>query len=218
MKKVFYILIILAILGLLWFLLMNRESESPIIIDDGPMPNDFSIEFRDQIITLAIKRAGQPIEGFNAFMLKRAFPGLVDEDFNDIETFEGHYELVNGVIEYKRDKDQPVTSAEDVVSKKGYSTLLNNLSNRLKIEVKSEESLTIIIQAILEGELMVFECAPEQREVDACAEIYQPVCAKVNVICITSPCDPVYETMSNACQACKNQIVESYTDGECAGK
>lgn len=58
-------------------------------------------------------------------------------------------------------------------------------------------------------------CTSEQRNVDACAEIYQPVCAKVNIQCITTPCDPINQTFSNSCEACKNSLVESYFMGEC---
>lgn len=61
----------------------------------------------------------------------------------------------------------------------------------------------------------VIDCTPEQREADACAEIYQPVCATVNVQCIRAPCEPVKETFSNACEACRISLVESYTRGEC---
>lgn len=59
------------------------------------------------------------------------------------------------------------------------------------------------------------ECKPEQRNVDACTAVYQPVCGQVQVECITAPCNPVPETFSNACQACSNSRVLSYTEGEC---
>lgn len=59
------------------------------------------------------------------------------------------------------------------------------------------------------------DCLPEQREVDACIEIYQPVCATVRILCVTTPCDPVQETFSNSCEACMNSLVSAYTDGAC---
>jgi hypothetical protein len=59
------------------------------------------------------------------------------------------------------------------------------------------------------------ECNPEQRNVDFCIEIYQPVCATVNIQCITTPCDPIKETFSNSCKACTNKLVSSYTHGKC---
>ena len=62
----------------------------------------------------------------------------------------------------------------------------------------------------------VIVCTPEQRNADACYEIYDPVCAKMNIQCIQAPCDPIYQTFSNDCEACKNPLVGSYTGGECA--
>lgn len=59
------------------------------------------------------------------------------------------------------------------------------------------------------------ECSPEERDVGACIEIYQPVCATVNVLCIATPCDPVQETFANSCKACMNSLVSAYTEGAC---
>jgi len=58
-------------------------------------------------------------------------------------------------------------------------------------------------------------CQPSQRQGDVCYQIYDPVCAKVNIQCIKAPCNPIRETFSNACEACRNPLVESYTKGEC---
>jgi len=48
-------------------------------------------------------------------------------------------------------------------------------------------------------------CQPSQRQGDVCFQIYDPVCA-----------NPVNQTFSNPCEACRNPLVESYTRGECA--
>ena len=64
-------------------------------------------------------------------------------------------------------------------------------------------------------EVTVCNCEPEQRGVDACIEIFKPVCAEINVQCITEPCPPIKETFSNSCFACKNSLVDKYTEGEC---
>lgn len=61
-------------------------------------------------------------------------------------------------------------------------------------------------------------CLPEQREVDACIEIYQPVCATLIVQCDTTSCDPVQETFANSCKACMNALVRTHTKGECPVK
>lgn len=58
-------------------------------------------------------------------------------------------------------------------------------------------------------------CKEEQRNVDVCIEIYEPVCALVNIQCVTTPCNPVEETYGNSCKACQNSLVASYKEGGC---
>lgn len=59
-------------------------------------------------------------------------------------------------------------------------------------------------------------CTSEQREAEACIEIYAPVCASYQVQCITTPCNPVPKSYPNSCFACADNNVISYTEGECA--
>lgn len=59
-------------------------------------------------------------------------------------------------------------------------------------------------------------CTPASRNVDACIEIYQPVCGQVQVECIIEPCEPAPQDFSNSCFACMNDRVVSYTDGVCS--
>lgn len=66
-----------------------------------------------------------------------------------------------------------------------------------------------------ECENQVYYCAPKDRNVDACDEIYSPVCATINVQCIKAPCDPIKETFSNNCFACANPLIDEYVEGEC---
>jgi len=65
------------------------------------------------------------------------------------------------------------------------------------------------------NEPLSVECTAEQRNADFCIEIYQPVCATVNIQCIKAPCDPIEQTYSNSCTACSNSLVSSYVEGEC---
>lgn len=58
-------------------------------IDTGTKPQiDESLVsiFEDRLITIGVERVGQPIEGFDAFMLTQAFPKLEAEDFDGVET------------------------------------------------------------------------------------------------------------------------------------
>jgi len=61
----------------------------------------------------------------------------------------------------------------------------------------------------------VSKCLPDSRKAEVCAQVYEPVCANVQIQCITTPCNLVPETFSNSCEACKNSLVEGYTAGVC---
>lgn len=63
--------------------------------------------------------------------------------------------------------------------------------------------------------LEAVDCLPDQRDIDACIEIYQPVCGQMQVECIKDPCDPIKQTFENSCKACANERVISFTEGEC---
>ncbi len=58
------------------------------------------------------------------------------------------------------------------------------------------------------------ECTEEQRNVDACIEIYQPVCGwfKDTTNCLVYPCANTY---SNSCHACMDETVARWTEGKC---
>lgn len=58
-------------------------------------------------------------------------------------------------------------------------------------------------------------CTDAMKSVDACTDVYQPVCGLVQVTCIQAPCPPVEETFSNGCNACSQGNVLSYTEGMC---
>ena len=72
-----------------------------------------------------------------------------------------------------------------------------------------------VTDEIREDNVDVFTCRPKECQAGSCIALYFPVCGKVNVQCITAPCDPVEETFSNSCFACMNPLVESYVAGEC---
>lgn len=48
-----------------------------------------------------------------------------------------------------------------------------------------------------------------------CTKIYLPVCAKVEVACITTPCKPVEQTFSNKCMMENNERATFLHDGKC---
>lgn len=58
-------------------------------------------------------------------------------------------------------------------------------------------------------------CKPDQRNADFCIAVYEPVCGWFNsskVQCFKYPCAI---TSGNSCEACKNENVLYWTEGEC---
>jgi len=112
--------------------------------DVGPLASYFF----DQIISNGVEKIGQPIEGFDAYLLKKAFPGLIDEDFNDVEALLGTYKLINNELIFEEKTDGPIHSAQKTVSKKGMETLMGNAAGRLGIEIVNQEFVDELLNSL----------------------------------------------------------------------
>ena len=188
--------------------------DTSAIINRGTI--DVQEYFNEKLREGVIHRIGQPIEGFVPFMFLRAFSGLVPNDFDGAEALLGEYKIKEKELSFIVDEGGPIHSAAEAISEEGMKTVFANIQRRtnvLIITTDDVDGLLLLLSA--PPDLAVTECLPEQRNVDACIEIYQPVCATVNVQCVTTPCDPVQETYANSCKACMNSLVSSYTKGEC---
>jgi len=113
-------------------------------------PSDLSGLFREKLTLGGVERVGQPIEGFDAPTLKRAFPGFINEDFEGVRTLGGHYKISEGSLVYVRDQGVPVTSAGQAITAAGYRTLLENVSLRLEIEAGDETSVNMLLEKLSE--------------------------------------------------------------------
>ena len=188
--------------------------DTSAIINRGTI--DVQEYFNEKLREGVIHRIGQPIEGFVPFMFLRAFSGLVPNDFDGAEALLGEYKIKEKELSFIVDEGGSIHSAAEAISEEGMKTVFANIQRRtnvLIITTDDVDGLLLLLSA--PPDLAVTECLPEQRNVDACIEIYQPVCATVNVQCVTTPCDPVQETYANSCKACMNSLVSSYTKGEC---
>lgn len=67
-------------------------------------------------------------------------------------------------------------------------------------------------------EWMYFDgiCEPGNKDEPlACTMDYTPVCAKVYIQCITTPCDPIEQTFWNRCAMEANKLAKFLYEGEC---
>jgi len=192
----------------------DDDAQDTLAINPGTI--DVQEYFNEKLRKGVIDRIGQPIEGFVPFMFLRAYSGLVPNDFDGADALLGEYKIKEKELSFIEDEGGPIHSAAEAISEEGMKTVFANIQRRtnvLIITTDDVEGLLLFLSA--PPDLAVTECLPEQRNVDACIEIYQPVCASVNVQCVTTPCGPVQETFANPCKACMNSLVSSYTKGEC---
>lgn len=125
------------------------------VIDDGIIPTTQSDDisplasyFNDQIISKGVEKIGQPIEGFDSYLLKQAFPGLIDADFDNVDALLGIYKFVNNELIFELITDGPIHSAAETVSEDGMENLMNNAAERLNIEINDEASVDELIDLL----------------------------------------------------------------------
>ena len=192
----------------------DDDAQDTLAINPGTI--DVQEYFNEKLREGVIDRIGQPIEGFVPFMFLRAFSGLVPNDFDGADAFLGEYKIKEKELSFIVDEGGPIHSAAEAISEEGMKTIFANIQRRTNVLIVTTDDVDgLLLFLSAPPDLAVTECLPEQRDVDACIEIYQPVCASVNVQCVTTPCSPVQETFANSCKACANSKVSSYTKGEC---
>jgi|TARA_Y100000034_G_scaffold110100_1_gene141955 hypothetical protein len=156
---------------------------------------------------------GRPIEGFNPQLYKLAFPGLIDEDFDGAEGVNGRWEF-DGELKWIGDSaDGLITSADGVITQEGMVGVLDNLVERLDVEVSSKSDIDELIDRVSDEEKVY--CTPEQREMSGCNRRLDPVCGwsdPAKIQCVKWPCATTY---GNSCEACRDEMVLYYTEGEC---
>lgn len=116
-------LVIIVAIGIYWWQRGDAGLVQP--------PSKDSAEFASKIQNFVVRNIGQPIEGFNAEIYLRAFPGLTEEDFNGVETSEGKYVYSDGELNFTRRSVTHRSSAEQAITKRGHETLFNNARARL---------------------------------------------------------------------------------------
>ena len=127
---------------------LGKNKTEPTSAEPKDNGAEMATYFEQQVITLGIKDVGQPIEGFDADLVRLAFPGFVIADFENVETLSGYYKVNGDKLEYIRGASQPISEAERTISSAGYATLLQNTSARLSFSTTSKESIDSLIQAV----------------------------------------------------------------------
>jgi len=212
-----FVIVVVVLVGAYYFYFTAPDNGVQDISVVNPGATGTQEYFNEKLRDGVLLRVGQPIEGFVPSMFMQAFSGIVPQDFDGAGALLGEYTIIEKELTFIMDEVDVVHSAYDTLSEEGMQTVFINIQKRADVIITTTDEvdgLLLFLGAPLT--VVVTECLPEQRNVDACIEIYQPVCAAVNIQCITTPCDPVQETYSNSCTACSNPLVGTHTKGECA--
>ena len=140
------ILILVAFLGAIAYYALSRPPEERVAL------TTLDAYFEERLTTLGVEDIGQPIEGFDAHLLTSAFPGILAEDFEGVETLEGYYVVSGSGVSFVRREGAALF--EEGVDKRGLAmihvreTLLDNISVRLGIEPVATSSVDAILLAI----------------------------------------------------------------------
>jgi hypothetical protein len=193
----------------------DDDVQDTLAINPGTI--DVQEYFNEELRERVVDRIGQPIEGFVPIMFLRTFSGLVPNDFDGADALLGEYKIIEKKLAFIVDEGGPIHSAAEAISKEGMKTVFTKIQRRTNVLITTTDEVDGLLLSLRAAplDLAVTECLPEQRGVDACIEIYQPVCGTVNVQCVTTPCDPTQEAFANSCKACANSLVSGYTNGEC---
>lgn len=133
---IFGVLVVVGIVALYWW----QRGDVLLVQPQAGEVTDFT----EKIQSYVVENIGQPIEGFDADVYLRAFPGLLEADFDRVKTGEGMYVYTDGELTFVRTRSDVITSAEEAISKEGHQTLFENVRGRLGIDLPVSEVIKSI--------------------------------------------------------------------------
>jgi hypothetical protein len=107
---------------------MSPNGENPTSI-----PSAKVAEFSEAVRSKVIIQIGQPIEGFEPFMFMQVYPGLIAQDFENVDALIGLYRYQNGQVVYDLNGEQELHSAARAISDKGMEQLFGNILARVSM-------------------------------------------------------------------------------------
>jgi hypothetical protein len=127
-------------------LLMKTEQKEVVQERVG---TDVVMVFRFTLEEEVQKKMGMPIEGYEPKMFLQVFPGLVETDFDGVQASIGHYEIQEGRLVHVLDKTKLVHSAAGAITREGVETLLNNIADRIGVDLTQNGTITDIMSALI---------------------------------------------------------------------
>jgi hypothetical protein len=114
----------------------------------GTISADVIDAFRFTLEDEVRKKVGTPTEGYEPSMFLQVFPGLVETDFAGAQASIGSYTIVDGRLVHKLDETPLVHSAAGALSRPGYATVMQNIANRIGINLQADGTITDIMRSL----------------------------------------------------------------------
>ncbi|MBC7836938.1 hypothetical protein H7X87_04150 [Acetobacteraceae bacterium] len=115
---------------------------------EGSIAQDAVIEFSETLRANVVSKIGQPIEGFEPFMFMQVYPGLTEQDFNNVSALIGGYRFENDEIVYDTQGAMELHTAARAISDEGMAQLLFNVSTRLNINLEGGGTIGEIVEML----------------------------------------------------------------------
>lgn len=147
-KKIWivFLLVVVIVIVVLFLLGLKYHHPNRSGFVDASTSSPISLYFRDQLKKLAVEDVGQPVDsGFNSQLLMEAFPGIETNDFSGVQTFGGQYQIENNKPVFVPNTNKVHSTADQMITKRGYATLLSNITARLDVTVNSNDDIDSLI-------------------------------------------------------------------------
>ena len=117
---------------------------APVVTSTPQTLDVFRFTLEDEVK----KRRAVAAAGYTPELLLETFPGLVVSDFAGVSGSGGTYVITSGTLEFVRDETGLVPETVGGLNRAGYGSLLENVTNRLDISLRSDGTITDIITAL----------------------------------------------------------------------
>lgn len=125
-------------------LTVNYNHEPEVVRVEQSIYDVFTTTLKQEVN----RERGVPIEGYEPQMYLAAFPGLTKSDFNKVEASIGYYQIIDGQLRQQIDQGELIHSAAAAINRRGMRTLLDNVAERLQVDLQNDGTITEIMDAI----------------------------------------------------------------------
>lgn len=148
MQKILGILVLIVLIGGGYYVLTNTERSEPLPgTGQEEIVSPLALYFGQELTKPESPDGPIPIEGYDANLLLGRYSGFVEEDFEAVDALQGVYTMVEDELTFVLEAENEHSAAR-TIAPSGYETLLENLSDRLGLEINTEADIDQLITTL----------------------------------------------------------------------